>query len=141
MARKSELPAFRKKRNVLFGEKTSKDALRETGRQYLEAKRYYDALEFFQRAGADSDTRKVAEIAIEAGDTPLYMRVKKVLKEQGSEQEWSRLAVNAERAGLYSAAYLAHMKAGHDEEAARLRQSIPGMAPQQAAEGEGEAGQ
>jgi len=127
MAKKQELPGFRRKREILFGKKTSKEKLRETAEQFLEAGRYYDALEFIERADAPALARKIVRLAMDAGDTPLLMRAKKVLREDVTEEEWSRVAANAEKAGLYSAAWLAHSKAGHEEQAARLRKAMPGV--------------
>ncbi len=127
MAKKQDLPGFARKRDILFGRKTSKERLRQTGEQFLEVGRYYDALEFIERAGADELARRIAGLAVDAGDTALLMRAKKVLREQTTDEEWTRTAANAEKAGLYSAAYLAHSRAGHEEEAVRLRKLMPGV--------------
>ncbi|MCD6417023.1 MAG: hypothetical protein J7M08_10085 [Planctomycetes bacterium] len=129
MPKKDELPGFYTKRKILFGSKTSKQKLRETGSRFMERERYDDALEFFQRCGADDLTRQVASAAVEAGNTPLYLRAKRVLGEPPEEDDLSRLALAAEQAGIYSAAWLAHHKAGHEQEAQRLRQRMPGAAP------------
>jgi hypothetical protein len=139
MARKQDLPGFARKRDVLFGRKTSKERLRQTGEQFLEAGRYYDALEFLQRAGASDLTRTIVRLAIDAGDTALLMRAKKVLAEATTDEEWGRVAANAEKAGLYGAAYLAHTKAGHTEEAARLHALMPGVHEEEPEGTEGEA--
>ncbi len=128
MADKDDLPDLYPKRKLLFGARTPPERLRETGQRFMEAGRYDDALEFFQRADAKELTRKVARIAMETGNTPLYMRAKRVLREATSEQEWTQIARAAERAGLHSAAFLAHKQAGHEEEAERLRRLIPGAA-------------
>ncbi len=127
MSNDDELLDFHAKRKVLFGEKTSPEKLREVGRQFMEAERYDDALEFFQRAEAEDLTRRIAEAAMEAGNTPLYMRAKKVLAEKITEEEWTSLAAAAEEAGLYSAALLAHRQAGHEREVARLEELVPGF--------------
>jgi len=129
MAERRELPSFRDKRRVLFSERTPSERMRQTGQAFMEAGRYDDALEFFQRCGADDLTRQVAERAMGAGDTALYMRAKKILKEDISDGEWTRLAVRAEEVGAYSLAYLAHLRAGHDDEVARLLPLVPGMRP------------
>jgi hypothetical protein len=127
MARKQDLPGFGRKRAILFGKKTSQERLRQTAEHFLEAGRHYDALEFIQRAGADDLARRAVRIAIDAGDTALLMRAKKVLREDVSEHEWDQVAAGAEKAGLYSAAFLAHTRAGHQEEAARVRKLMPGV--------------
>jgi hypothetical protein len=121
MAKNKELAGFAEKRKILFGAKSSPEKMRQTGELFMDAERYDDALEFFQRCEAQDHTREIARRAMTAGNTPLYMRAKKVLGEEITEQEWSELAATAEKAGLYSTAYVAHLKAGHEEEAARLR--------------------
>ncbi len=137
MAKKQDLPGFARKRDILFGKKTPRERLRQASEQFLEAGRYYDALEFIQRAEADDLARRVAELAVDAGDAALLMRAKKVLDEQATRDEWARTAANAEKAGLYSAAYLAHTRAGNEEEAARVRALMPG-APKAETETAGE---
>ena len=126
MGKNDDLPDFHAKRKILFGDKTSDEQLRETGQQFMEGERYDDALEFFQRADADDLARQVARNAMERGNTPLYMRAKRVLGEPISEDEWVELARSAERAELYTAARLAYQKAGRTQEAERLAELIFG---------------
>jgi hypothetical protein len=130
MPEQDNLPGFETKRKILFGEKTSDEEMRETGKQFMDAEHYDDALEFFQRCEAGDLTREIARRAMDDGNTPLYMRAKRVLEEDISEDEWNRLAQNAENSGKYTAAHLAHKQAGHEEEAARLRELMPGVQPQ-----------
>ncbi|MHC4481164.1 MAG: hypothetical protein ACYS1C_09400 [Planctomycetota bacterium] len=120
MPRNDELPAFFQKRKILFNEKTSPEKMRRTGQLFMAAERYDDALEFFARCEADDLTQ--------AGNTALYMRAKRVLDEDITEEEWTKLAAAAESAGAHTMAYVAHQKAGHQEEAARLREMVPGLA-------------
>jgi hypothetical protein len=121
MAQKQKLPGFYQKRKTLFGAKTTPQTMRETGRLLMDAGRNDDALELFERCAAEDLTRQIAAGAMSAGDVPLFMRAKKVLKEAITEEEWTRLAANAEKAGAYSMAHVAHLKAGHQDEALRLR--------------------
>jgi hypothetical protein len=121
MAQRRKLPGFYEKRKILFGPKTTPEKMRETGKLLMDAGRHDDALEFFERCAADDLTRLIAAEAMNAGDAPLFMRAKKVLKELITEDEWTRLAASAEKASAYSMAYVAHLKAGHEEEATRLR--------------------
>jgi hypothetical protein len=127
MAQKRDLPGFYAKRKLLFGARTSPEKLRETGEMFMAAERYDDALEFFQRSGTKEPARRIAELAMEAGNVPLYMRAKRVLGGPIEENDWSRIAVRAEKAGALSMAYVAHSRAGHEGEAARLRRMVPGM--------------
>ncbi|MFO8008212.1 MAG: hypothetical protein R6V05_10800 [Candidatus Brocadiia bacterium] len=119
-----DLPDFRHKRKVLFGEKTSREELREMGSRFMEHQRYDDALEFFQRAEAQDLVRQIVRRAIESGNTPLLMRAKKILEEDVAEEEWNEVGQAAEQAGLFSAAHLAHRQAGHEGEAERLRRKM-----------------
>jgi hypothetical protein len=136
MVQKRELPGFYPKRKLLFGAKTSRERLREMGEAFMDAGRYDDALEFFGQCGAEQPARKIAELAMQAGNVPLYMRAKRVLAEQISEEEWTQIAAHAERAGAFSMAYVAHSKAGHEEEAARVRRLVPGMEAEEEAQGQ-----
>lgn len=125
MARQRDLPGFAEKRKILFGAKTAPEKMRETGELFLEAERYDDALEFFQRCDADDLTRRVADRAMRTGNVPLYMRAKRVLREPVEETEWKELAARAEGQGRFSMAYVAHLKAGNEAEAERLKQKLP----------------
>jgi hypothetical protein len=126
VASKKELPDFQEKRRILFGPKTTPAALRETGRLFMHAERYDDALEFFSRTDAADEVRKIAQIALTRGDTSLFLRAKRVLKEKATEEELSAVARNALAAGRKPMAYVALLKAGHAEEAEKLRAELFG---------------
>jgi len=130
MPEQDNLPGFEAKRRILFGAKTTEEKMRSTGEQFMEAGHYDDALEFFQRCNAEELTREIARRAMDAGNTPLYMRAKRVLQEDITEDEWNRLAKRAEDSGMHIAAHLAHQQAGHEEEAARLRELMPRLQPE-----------
>jgi hypothetical protein len=53
------------------------------------------------------------------------MRAKRVLREPVEGDEWVRLAAAAEQQGRLSMAYLAHLKAGNQAGAERLKQLLP----------------
>jgi hypothetical protein len=148
MAKKRDLPDFAEKRKILFGAKTTPEKLRETGMLFLEAERYDDALEFFQRCDAQDLARKVAEQAMSTGNVPLYMRARRVLREPVEADEWARLAAAAEKQGRISMAYVACLKAGDQAGAERLKALLPSQsgipeadagepAPDEGAEDEG----
>lgn len=126
MGKQNELPGFSEKRKSLFGKRTSSEKLCETGRAFAAAERYDDALEFFGRADAEGAVREVAQIAISRGDTPLYMRAKKILGEKITPEEWHMLARGALAAGSPTKAYVALVKAGRKEEAEALKAQIEG---------------
>ena len=128
MAKQDQLPDFRNKRKVLFGSKTSAQQMLETGRAFMEAERFYDALEFFSRAEATQEVRRIAVLAADRGDIALFLRAKVVLKEPPMEKELEAVAHNAEDAGLRSMALTAYVKAGRAEQAERLRVEM-GLVP------------
>jgi len=134
MAKRNELPGFKEKREILFGKKSSPQKLREVGISFMEAERYDDALEFFSRVEADELVRQIAEVALKSGDTPLYMRAKKVLAETITEQEWDTLAANALQRGAVSKAYVAKLKAGKQQEAEDLKAQLDACGPGNASE-------
>ena len=119
-----ELPEFREKRKILFGEKTREEQMRLTGRQFMEAEQYDDALEFFARCDANDLVREIIERAREAGNTPLYFRAKVVLGEKPDEAELLEMAEAARQAGRTSMAVVAYQKAGHEERADELREEL-----------------
>ena len=134
MAKGGELPGFLEKRKILFGRKTSAEKMRATGLRFMEAERYDDALEFFARCSADDLVRRIADVAMERADTPLFMRAKRVLKEPVSGKEWDRLADNALKAGTASKAHVAKLQAGKKEEADELKQQTLGTAMREESE-------
>ena len=124
MAKSQELPGFERKRRILFGHRTSPEQMRETGRRFAAQERYDDALEFLSRTEARADVEEIARIAMERGDTALLLRAKAVLKEAATEAELNAVAARAEELGRLSDAHVAHLKAGHEAEAERVRQEI-----------------
>jgi hypothetical protein len=119
-----ELPEFREKRKILFGEKTEEEQLRQTGRQFMEAEQYDDALEFFARCDAADEVREIIGRARETANTPLYLRAKVVLGEKPDEAELLEMAEKARKAGRTSMALVAYQKSGHEEQADELREEL-----------------
>ncbi|MEF8788362.1 MAG: hypothetical protein V5A84_04770 [Planctomycetota bacterium] len=119
-----ELPDFYEKREILFGDSTTEEEMRSTGEQFMRAGRYDDALEFFARCDADDLVREIIEDVKERGDTPVFLRAKRVLDEETSEEEWDELAQNALEHGSPSKAYVAKVKAGKEDEAEQLKERI-----------------
>jgi hypothetical protein len=131
MANNEDLPEFRPKRKVLFGSKTSDEKLREMGREFMDAERYDDALEFFQQAEAHELAEQVARKAMDSGNVPLLMRARRVSGAETSPEEWSTAAHEAEQRGLYSAARLAYERADRPEDAQRVAEQMPAAPEQQ----------
>jgi len=116
-----ELPDFYEKREILFGDSTTEEEMRSTGERFMRAGRYDDALEFFARCDAEDLVREIIETARERGDTPVFLRAKRVLGEETDKHEWDELAENALEQNSPSKAYVAKMKAGKEEEAEQLK--------------------
>jgi len=116
-----ELPDFYEKREILFGDSTTEEEMRSTGERFMRAGRYDDALEFFARCDAEDLVREIIETAKERGDTPVFLRAKRVLGEETNEHEWDELAENALEQNSPSKAYVAKLKAGQEEEAEQLK--------------------
>jgi len=129
MARSNELPGFRQKRKILFGKGTTPEQMLETGRRFMQAERYYDALEFFSRSEAEQEVRELVRLAVERGDTPLLLRAKVVLKEEPTAGELRQVAHKAREAGRLSMALLAYSRAGDEQEAEKLRAELGLNAP------------
>jgi hypothetical protein len=121
MATQDQLPDFRNKRKLLFGSKTSAQQMLETGRKFMQAERFDDALEFLSRTEATQEVRQIAVLAAERGDTALFLRAKVVLKEAPTQEELEAVARKAEDSGRRSTALTAYVKAGRTEQAERLR--------------------
>jgi len=128
MATQDQLPDFRNKRKLLFGSKTSAQQMLETGRQFMQAERFDDALEFLSRTEATQEVRQIAVLAAERGDTALFLRAKVVLKEEPTQEELEAVARKAEDSGRRSTALTAYVKAGRTEQAERLRVEM-GLSP------------
>lgn len=127
MAKNDELPGFYEKRKILFNEKTSDEKMRDAGRQFFEAERYDEALEFFARTEAPELVKEIASAALDQADTPLFLRAKRVLNEKLTDEELQELARKALDAGCPSKAYVALKKSGKDEQAEQLKARTEGL--------------
>ncbi len=140
MAKQDELLNFEKKRKVLFGEKTSDQEMFETGCEFMEAERFDDALEFFDRTeaeGVEDKIREIAERARENGNSPLFLRAKTVLGETATEDELEEIAQTALSKDCPTMALTAYKKGGMEEKAETLESQLFGQ-PEQKEEDEPE---
>lgn len=129
MAKDSNLPGFYEKRKLRFSTKLSPAKRHQTAEAFVQAGRFDEALDLLARPDSADFVRRIANLAFEAGNVPLFMRAKKMLGVSITDEEWTRLARTAEAAGRPSMALVAHLKAGHQDEAARLRALIESLAP------------
>ncbi len=135
MASSEDLPTFREKRDILFGDDTTDEKMRETGKLYMEAEQYDDALEFFARCEADDLVRNIAQLAVDQGDAALYLRSKVVLEEEADSDVLIDIAESAKEKNRASMARVAYQKAGNEEKAEELTEQIlKGEEPKKAPE-------
>ncbi len=126
MADRSELPAFSKKRDILFNEKTSDRQRLQSGVEFMQAGRYDDALEFFGRCDAEEQVHEIVDRARRECNVPVFLRAKVILKEKPDTAELEELAVRAEEMERPLMAVLAYQKAGMQEKADRVRAGMGG---------------
>ncbi len=126
MADRSELPGFSKKRDILFNEKASGQQRLQNGVEFVQAGRYDDALEFFERCDAEEQVREILDIARRQCNIPVFLRAKVILKEKPDAAELEELAVRAVEMERPLMAVLAYQKAGMQEKADRVRAGMGG---------------
>ena len=97
-----------KRRDYLHSEKTPPAQLSKAGRELLEAERYSDALDFFEKAGAQDGIQAIKKIALDRGDIFLLARLDRFDRTLVSQAEWEAAARQAEALGKSSmSAYVA----------------------------------
>jgi tetratricopeptide (TPR) repeat protein len=80
-----------KKRDLLHSPNTSPEELSQYGREYLQANRLVDALDFFEKAQDQEGIRQVKKIGLEEGDFFLLQQSSKLLKEPVPDEVWKDL--------------------------------------------------
>ncbi len=119
-----DLPDFYEKRRVLYNDDVPVEEVIAMGRRFMEAEMYNDALEFFERGRSDEDTRRVAEAAMELGDTAIWLRCKRILREEPDEESLRAIAKRAEAQGKFMFAIEAYRRLGEEEQIERLRAAL-----------------
>jgi hypothetical protein len=80
-----------KKRDLLHGPNTPPEELSQYGREYLQAHRLVDALDFFEKARDQEGIRQVKKVSLEEGDFFLLQQSSKLLKEAVPDEVWKGL--------------------------------------------------
>ncbi|MCX7804507.1 MAG: hypothetical protein N3A38_04875 [Planctomycetota bacterium] len=93
------LRKYLEKRDVLWSEKTPRETLSRHGREFFEAERYSDALDFFERAMDEEGIRRIREVALKEGDAFLLGRIARLKPEWVSDGDWRTVEKAAEAAG------------------------------------------
>lgn len=102
------------KRSLLNRVPVAVEELTSWGRHYQEGGFVYDAVDFFERAGATDALMSLLPIALRDGDGFLFRRLCRLLGYEGAAAEWLDLARRARELGKDAFAEAAHREAGAD---------------------------
>jgi hypothetical protein len=91
----AKLPDPLKRRDILYGQNTPAEVLREYGDLYLHEGKPNDAVEFFGQAGYKEGLRRIRQMAMEEGDLFLFSRATEFLQEEVSPEDWRKLGKKA----------------------------------------------
>ncbi len=80
-----------KKRDLLHSPNNAPEELSQYGREYLQANRLVDALDFFEKAQDQEGIRQIKKISLEEGDFFLLQQSSKLLKEPVPDEVWKGL--------------------------------------------------
>jgi hypothetical protein len=112
------------KRDLLNQPAASVDTLMQWGDRFLEAGFVYDAVNFYEKAGAKEALMRLLEMARNDGDVFLLRRLCALLGREPSADEWLAVAEQAERQGKDQFAWKGYLGAGDqgrsDEVQARI---------------------
>ena len=119
----SKLPDALKRRDILYGQNTPTEVLREYGDLYLHEGKPNDAVEFFGQACYKEGLQRMRQMAMEEGDLFLFSRATEFLQEEVSPEDWRKLGKKALEKGKHFFAIKCFEKIGDREgiEEARKR--------------------
>ena len=100
------------KRDLLNQPAASVDTLMQWGDRFLEAGFVYDAVNFYEKAGAREALMRLLEMARNDGDVFLLRRLCALLGREPSADEWLAVAEQAERQGKDQFAWKGYLGAG-----------------------------
>ena len=120
----SKLPDHLKRRDVLYGQNTPADVLREYGDLYLHEGKPNDAVEFFGQACYKEGLQRIRQMAIEEGDLFLFSRATEFLQEEVSLEDWRTLGTKALEQGKHLFALKCFEKIGDREGIEETRKKL-----------------
>lgn len=123
MGRKNSLSCF-EKRELLNQTAASVEALAEWGRRFEEQEMWSDAVDFYMKANAREELKRLKDRVREEGDSFLFGRVCKALGYEPTPDEWLSVAKQAEELGKHSLAVQAQRRAGVETEDAPVVISV-----------------
>jgi hypothetical protein len=98
MAKKYELSCL-EKRDLLNDAAVPLESVLSWGRHYEEAGSLYEAVDFYEKAGAREALERILAKARDAGNLFLFRRICRFLGHQSGAEEWLALANRAEQLG------------------------------------------
>jgi hypothetical protein len=116
-----ELLSCLDKRDLLNKPSASVESLVDWGQGYLEAGFVYDAVDFFEKAGAQEPLRKLLELAQVEGDVFLLRRIHAILGQEPPTAVSLAVAEQAESLGKTLFAIKAYAHAGAADKAIQLQ--------------------
>ncbi|GLI34090.1 MAG: hypothetical protein GX433_18505 [Deltaproteobacteria bacterium] len=99
------------KRDLLNQNAVSVENLLFWGKRYEEAGLLSDAVDFYEKAKATDALNRLLENAKEEGDFFLFNRLSRILNFEGTSDDWMYLARQAEKAGKFTFAAQAALRA------------------------------
>jgi len=111
---------YLKKRDILNDPEADSQRLKKLGDTYISLDLLHDALDFYEKAKDLSGIETIFEKALEEGDFFLVKQTTKILGKSLSNEEWLKLAKNAEEKGKFFFALEAYREAGAQDEVGRL---------------------
>jgi tetratricopeptide (TPR) repeat protein len=111
----AKLPDPLKRRDILYGQNTTAEVLREYGDLYLHEGKPNDAVEFFGQACYKEGLRHIRQMAMQEGDLFLFSRATDFLQEEVSPEDWRKLGKKALERGKYLFALKCFEKIGDRE--------------------------
>ena len=113
------------KRDLLNQPAVSVDTLMQWGDRFLEAGFVYDAVNFYEKAGAREALTRLLEMARNDGDAFLLRHLCALLGREPNAEEWVAVAEQAERLGKDYFAWKGYLGAGDQDRSDAVRERIP----------------
>ncbi len=136
----SKLPDPLKRRDILYGQDTPPEVLKEYGDLYLQEGRANDAVEFFGQACYKEGLFHIRQMALEEGDLFLFSRATEFLRQEVSADDWRKLAEKALEKGKYLFALKAFEKVGDREGIEKARKKLKEIIEERGGDGDNKIG-
>ena len=121
-----KLPDPLKRRDILYGQNSSAEVLREYGDLHLYEGKPNDAVEFFGQACYKEGLQRIRHMAMEEGDLFLFSRAMEFLQEEVFPEDWRKLGKKALEQGKHLFALKCFEKIGDREGIQETRKRMGG---------------